>query len=130
LASAFEARRHTAWILRRHGLEHQVPAFSLLVSELVTNAIMHACPPYALVIDIESGSVRVSVEDGDLAGAPRVNTSARSRSRWGGHGLRIVEQLAADWGCEPAWCSDGHDRDAVLAGKTVWFTIDSPPEDR
>jgi anti-sigma regulatory factor (Ser/Thr protein kinase) len=117
LASAGRARRHTASILRGHGIEEQIPALMLLVSELVTNAVMHANPPYALVVDIEADTVRISVEDGDAADPPQLRSLEQPRSGRGGHGLRIVDQLADDWGWEVAQRS--------ATGKSVWFTIES-----
>ena len=79
---------------------------ALMVSELVTNALVHGTGTISLRIDVEQGSVRVEVSDqGEVALAPSPTPGAH-----GGWGLRIVEQLADDWG--------------VLDGSTkVWFRL-------
>ena len=79
---------------------------ALMVSELVANALMHGIGAITLRIGVEPGAVRVEVaDDGILAVAPRPAAGAR-----GGWGLRIVDQLADDWG--------------VLDGSTkVWFRL-------
>jgi anti-sigma regulatory factor (Ser/Thr protein kinase) len=86
---------------------------ALMVSELVTNALTHGTGTIALRIDVEAEALRVEVSDeGQLALAPRPTTGAH-----GGWGLRIVEQLAAEWG--------------VLEGSTkVWFRLAPPRAQR
>jgi anti-sigma regulatory factor (Ser/Thr protein kinase) len=81
----------------------------LMVSELVTNAVLHGLGAISLRIDAEADTVRIEVADeGNVAVAP----SPESRTH-GGWGLRIVEQLADDWG--------------VLDGSTkVWFRVGRP----
>ncbi len=79
---------------------------ALLVSELVNNALLHGIGAIRLRIDVESDGVRVEVSDqGNVAVAPNPTPGAH-----GGWGLRIVDQLADDWG--------------VLDGSTrVWFRL-------
>jgi anti-sigma regulatory factor (Ser/Thr protein kinase) len=79
---------------------------ALMVSELVTNAVVHGVGAISLRIDVEADAVRVEVADeGNVALAPSPEAGAH-----GGWGLRIVEQLADDWG--------------VLEGSTrVWFRL-------
>ena len=79
---------------------------SLMVSELVTNALHHGTGTITLRVDTEADAIRVEVSDeGNAALAPSPNPGAH-----GGWGLRIVEQLADDWG--------------VLEGSTkVWFRL-------
>ena len=78
----------------------------LMVSELVTNAVQHGIGAITLRIEGEPGTVRVEVaDDGFVAVAPSPVPDAH-----GGWGLRIVDQLADDWG--------------VLEGNTrVWFRL-------
>ncbi len=80
-----------------------------MVSELVTNAVVHGVGVISLRIDVEADAVRVEVADeGNVSVAPSPEPGAH-----GGWGLRIVEQLADDWG--------------VLAGSTrVWFRLSRP----
>ncbi|MEU3312718.1 ATP-binding protein [Streptomyces sp. NPDC006687] len=83
----------------------------LVVSELVTNANLHAGGCLQLVLT--SGDVlRIEVFDGSTA-LPRRDPSPR-RGIPGGHGLNIIDRLCDRWGSE----ADGH-------GKVVWAEIDS-----
>jgi anti-sigma regulatory factor (Ser/Thr protein kinase) len=81
----------------------------LMVSELLTNALVHGIGAISLRIDAEGDTVRVEVSD---EGAVRVAPSPTPGAH-GGWGLRIVDQLADDWG--------------VLKGSTrVWFRLSEP----
>jgi anti-sigma regulatory factor (Ser/Thr protein kinase) len=82
---------------------------ALMVSELVTNAVVHGVGGIWLRIDVAADAVRIEVADeGNVALAPSPEPGAH-----GGWGLRIVEQLADDWG--------------VLEGSTkVWFRLRRP----
>jgi anti-sigma regulatory factor (Ser/Thr protein kinase) len=91
-------------------------AATLLTSEVVTNAIQHTksgidgavtivvigVPRGVLVEVIDDGSAGVPIVKGDLYAAE-------------GHGLFLVQQLAAQW---------GYLRDP--AGTTVWFHLPTP----
>ena len=46
--------------------EEVVQVASLLTSELVTNAVLHAHPPVMLTIEVDAKQVRVTVEDGSV----------------------------------------------------------------
>jgi len=74
---------------------------TLLVSELVTNAIRHAGRSPDDEIRLEAryrdGSVRVAVHDG----GPGFDPYTAPRRHNGGHGLILVDRLADDWGVEP-----------------------------
>ncbi len=86
----------------------------LLVSELVTNAIVHGGPPVELHAASKGSGIRVEVRDG--AQRPPVLESATTVAgtpREHGRGLQMVATLADRWG----W--DGHP-----TGKTVWFELD------
>ena len=89
----------------------------LLVSELVTNACLHAGGPTELALHCTEERLRVEVSDGsDLPPVPRAPHQA---ARPGGHGLHIVNRLATRWGSEPH-----------RYGKTVWLEIAAPLLDR
>jgi len=82
----------------------------LLVSELVTNAVMHAGTPIELTVSLSHASeLTVSVGDGSPH-QPVPRSYGRTAST--GRGLRMVEDLADDWGV-----SVGE------TGKTVWFRV-------
>lgn len=83
----------------------------LLVSELVSNAILHA-PGMVEVSAHELGdTLRVEVRDGSSV-LPRVHD--HSVDATSGRGLQMVERLADRWGTEPGGPGQG---------KVVWFEI-------
>lgn len=79
----------------------------LAVSELATNAIMHAGTAFEVRIGYERGCVRVEVHDGS---AELPHPRAAGPDDLGGRGLMIVDRIADRWGVLP-------DAD----GKTIWF---------
>jgi anti-sigma regulatory factor (Ser/Thr protein kinase) len=87
-----------------------VETAALLVSELVTNAIVHGSGEASLVVEVYEGHVHVEVADSEptLDLRPlRVEPTSEH-----GRGLATVDALASSWGVEPR-----------LAGKAVWFDI-------
>src|SRR4051794_7920137 len=68
----------------------------LVVSELVTNACLHAGGPEELRLQCNRKSLRMEVVDGGT-GAPAPRTPHRA-GRPGGHGMFIVQRLCLDWG--------------------------------
>ncbi len=85
----------------------------LLVSEVVTNACLHAGGPRELVLRHSPGQLRVEVSD-DSSEHPQRRPPG-NRALPGGHGLIVLERLAKDWGSVPS--GDGR------PGKTVWLEI-------
>ncbi|MEU6314371.1 ATP-binding protein [Streptomyces sp. NPDC047014] len=83
----------------------------LVVSELVTNANLHADGCHELQL-LSGETFRVEVYDG-LRELPRLPSGSRPGTP-GGHGLQIVRRLADDWGAE------AHEH-----GKVVWAEIDA-----
>ncbi len=85
--------------------QRQDPA--LMVSELVTNAIVHGTGTISLRIEADPDALRVEVAgEGEVTVAPSPTPGGH-----GGWGLRIVRQCADEWG--------------VLEGSTkVWFRLD------
>jgi len=110
------ARTFVARTLAASHLKVDSDAATLLTSEIVTNAIQHtksgvdgsvtivviAVRRGALIEVIDEGSAGVPIVKGDLYAAE-------------GHGLFLVQQLAAQW---------GYMRDP--AGTTVWFHLPTP----
>jgi anti-sigma regulatory factor (Ser/Thr protein kinase) len=82
----------------------------LCVSELVTNAVLHAGTPCELAIEFSDERVRISVRDfaPDHLPVPR----EFSRTAPTGRGLHILA------GCTDAWGVERHD-----GAKTVWFEV-------
>lgn len=81
-------------------------AVVLCVSELVTNAIDHASPPYRLTVSRDDDRVRIEVTDSSLR-LPVVRDASSNSER--GRGIFILDQTASSWGVEP-----------TPAGKAVW----------
>ncbi|MDT0319569.1 ATP-binding protein [Streptomyces millisiae] len=88
----------------------------LVVSELVTNACLHAGGPEELRLGHGPKLLRVEVLDRGL-GVPAL-ASTRRAGRPGGHGMFIVERLCLDWGVV---------RETGATGKTVWAELAAPP---
>ncbi|MEW2302437.1 ATP-binding protein [Streptomyces sp. NPDC006655] len=87
----------------------------LVVSELVTNACLHAEGPDELFLACDNKVIRVEVSDrGNGQPAPRTPHRA---GRPGGHGMFIVQRLCLDWGVV---------RTPGAAGKTVWAELGAP----
>ncbi|MEU9237203.1 ATP-binding protein [Streptomyces subrutilus] len=68
----------------------------LIVSELVTNAVLHAKGPYALTVSLEEGWAGVAVSDGSADLAEHHRDGGQQRAETGGRGLKIVRELGAD----------------------------------
>jgi CheY-like chemotaxis protein len=111
LASLSAARRFVRDALTSESRE-LLELVTLLVSELVTNAVVHAGTDARVEVRLRPDAVRVDVHDDD----PRL-PAPRSAEEGGpgGRGLPIVDQVASRWGIEP----EG-------SGKVVWFEIDRP----
>ncbi|GLW51760.1 ATPase [Streptomyces sp. NBRC 14336] len=87
----------------------------LVVSELVTNACLHAEGPDRLRITCDNKVIRLEVSDRGT-GQPAPRTPHRA-GRPGGHGMFIVQRLCLDWGVV---------RTPGVAGKTVWAELGAP----
>ncbi len=85
------------------------------VSELATNAALHARTEFTVTVAGDGDVVRVSVSDGSVAG-PRMPRH-RDDEATTGRGLSMVAQLATAWGVDPG--RDG-------GGKTVWCEFPAP----
>jgi anti-sigma regulatory factor (Ser/Thr protein kinase) len=81
----------------------------LLVSELVTNSVLHGGPPVVVAVDCDEDTLQVRVRDGSNALPTRRETAAVDE---GGRGLALVAEMSSDWGVDP----DDN-------GKHVWFVI-------
>ncbi|AJP02330.1 ATPase [Streptomyces cyaneogriseus subsp. noncyanogenus] len=87
----------------------------LVVSELVTNACLHAEGPDELRISCDRKVIRLEVSDRGT-GQPSPRTPHRA-GRPGGHGMFIVQRLCLDWGVV---------RTPGVAGKRVWAELGAP----
>lgn len=82
-----------------------------LVTEVVTNSVLHARTRFVVRIeqDRESGAVRCSVTD---LSPVRLRKRAHSSAATTGRGLQMLERLSSAWGVETS-----------STGKTVWFEL-------
>ena len=90
-----------------------VEVVTLLVSEVVTNAVLHAGTEVVLRIGHEGTSIRVEVTDGSLTEPALRHFTGEAAT---GRGLWLVQELADAWGQEPKG-----------DGKVVWFEVDLAP---
>lgn len=85
----------------------------LLVSELVSNAVLHGSPVITLCVDLGPPCIGVGVRD-EGEGVPPTAVEPPPPWRPRGRGLMIVDRLSESWGVtvsEPP------------PGKTVWFEL-------
>ena len=106
------ARRHVRQILRDLQSEALEESAELGVSELVSNAVLHARTSFTLTVrTMTTGRVRIEVDDSSPAPAQPRRFSVAATT---GRGLQLVASLSFDWGIEHRPCAQG-------PGKTVWF---------
>jgi len=87
----------------------------LLVSEVVTNAVLHARSVIRLVVEDRDDVARVEVHDRSPM-PPRMHNFRLASAT--GRGLRLLDQLSRTWGVEVH--PDG--------GKVVWFEVGAPDD--
>jgi anti-sigma regulatory factor (Ser/Thr protein kinase) len=95
--------------------EEDVEAVELMISELVTNAVVHGSVPIRIEIEHNDYAVRAVVTDA----GPRMPVLRQAQTSTAhGRGLKVVSSLAHDWGV-----------DESESGKSVWFTLSCPSLD-
>lgn len=107
--SARQARRHVTSLLESAGLTDVADTAALLVSEVVTNALLHARSDASLSVSVHAGAVRVEVRDTSVVPVQRRSRSTEAAT---GRGLLLLDALSERWGTE-----NRHD------GKVVWFEL-------
>jgi serine phosphatase RsbU (regulator of sigma subunit)/anti-sigma regulatory factor (Ser/Thr protein kinase) len=97
------------------GTPERLDTARLLVSELATNAIVHAGSRFEVEVaqTTTPGVSRVSVTDG---GDGPVRSPQHEPRSEGGLGLTLVARLSRSWGVQPS-----------AAGTCVWFELDGEP---
>jgi anti-sigma regulatory factor (Ser/Thr protein kinase) len=123
-ASTYQAEgcvKDAAGIARvRHRVVEQLVAWgcadtdgvALVLSELVTNAVVHAGGAVDITVTNDGQRIRIAVRDNG-SGWPRV----REGGSGGGLGLHIVTKISERWGSE-----------ATNTGKIVWATVRCPAD--
>jgi len=113
-ASVAEARRWSVDVLDQAGAAELADTMALLVSELVSNVVLHARTPCCLSILQTGGRIRVEVQDGsDRLPGMRERTDPLAQS---GRGMQLVDALSCAHGVEPQ----------PGGGKRVWFELEVP----
>jgi anti-sigma regulatory factor (Ser/Thr protein kinase) len=109
-ANVGEARSWIDEYLAERAIEDTVrDDAQLVVSELVTNALMHGDGELVLRASVTATAVQVSVTD---AGDALPEVLPLDPTRIGGLGLIVVDRVAKAWGVSP-----------FPGGKTVWATL-------
>ena len=99
--------------LEHHGLGDLRDTAALVVAELVGNAILHARSDFVLQVELTDRWLHVRVSDGSSV----MPESREPAPATGGYGLRIVDDLADEWGIIVT----------SFDGKTTWATLSAPP---
>lgn len=112
LESTRAARHVVTAALEKSGSPHLADDAALVVTELATNAVVHAHSGFRVTLTLRQDAIRISVHDdqslpaADGGGAVAVLPAAPL------HGLGAVAALAARWGADPAG-----------TGKDVWAEL-------
>lgn len=109
--SVRKARQWVTDVLREVGRAELVPAAQAGVSELVTNAILHAEPPVTVRVRGTVEHPRVEVTDQSLV-PPQRGAAEDGQLTTFGRGIALVAAHAEKW---------GSDINFAGTGKTVWF---------
>jgi anti-sigma regulatory factor (Ser/Thr protein kinase) len=113
--SAKVARQFVAEVLGGWGCGALTEVAQLLVSELVTNALLHAGTVIEVDCRMREDAVRIGVSDRVEASGARRGFATDATT---GRGLVIVESLADDWGVS-----------RTGEGKCTWFDLRLPMVD-
>ena len=108
--SPHSARVFVAGHLAAAGRDDVLEVASLLVSELVTNAIQHAGSEVNVHLEVSADLVRVEVDDASPRAPLRLVVPEDAER---GRGLQLVEALASSWGVDQV----------PGDGKKVWFEV-------
>ena len=108
-SSVSRARREVRELLERGGRRDLVDAASLLVSEVVTNALLHAGTDMDVTGRLDDDGLVLTVGDGSPHLPSRRHYAATSGT---GRGLMMLDALGDDWGVTER-----------PGGKTVWFRL-------
>ena len=100
LPFAPEAVRSARSLVRECAAEMSPNAIAnaeLLVSEVVTNAVVHGAPDIGVTIVVERGELTVRIADGDTR-VPTLREQPMADAT-SGRGLRLVEAVVGRLGC-------------------------------
>ncbi|QWF21351.1 PAS domain S-box protein [Nocardioides sp. LMS-CY] len=107
------ARRLVRELLLRADSDDLVDAAELVVSELVTNALLHTATVIEVSADVDETGLLIEVADGSSTMPAERDFASLSGT---GRGLGLVHELTATWGVRP-----------VPDGKVVWARVTADP---
>jgi hypothetical protein len=129
------ARRLVVAALRRWGLDEAlVQDAALVLSELATNAVVHARSPFSVAVHLDDAKLRIAVQDacpltasggrddpihptgGPSAGPGLIPRAGHDLIPRTGHGLGLTEEISTRWGI-----------DGFSDGKVVWAELPYEP---
>jgi anti-sigma regulatory factor (Ser/Thr protein kinase) len=102
-----------SWFHQRECGDDASDTAALLVTELVSNAVLHGVGPslWLTVHETMTDVLRVAVRDGSQV-IPKCSSQAPDVNQPGGRGLFMVDSLSTSWGWE-----------SLGTGKRVWFEL-------
>ena len=106
-----QARRFVSDLLRAHGLRRVEVETLMVVSELATNAVVHARTTFSVGVAYANCTLTVTVHDRSEVMLRPTDSGSLAP---GGRGLFIVGQCSSEWGAE---------LDEDRRGKAVWARI-------
>jgi len=112
-ASLRRVRRFVVAELIAHGPLRLADVAAVVVTELATNALLHARPPYEVTLDHAGSRLVLGVVDGSPV--PPQLTYPVDPLRTTRYGLAMVNHLSVEWGVTPG----------ATGGKTVWAAFDT-----
>lgn len=88
--------------------EERTEDATLLVSELITNAVKYGSGPVSLTVEAADGRSRFMISDAGGGATPALRETGGTNT--GGYGLHIVDRIADEWG-------------VIHASMHVWFEL-------
>lgn len=113
LSSSRAARRFMAETLATWHCDELLDSVNLLVSELVTNAVVHAGSEAEVAVVLTPDVLRVEVADSGGGTPTKKHAEAWATS---GRGMALVDAVSSSWGVESR----------PGGGKIVWFELARP----
>lgn len=112
------ARRWSTELATRAGFSVEIDTVALLVSELVSNVVLHARTACELIMSVAGNVLRVEVRDGSNAMPAHAETIQADASSLSGRGMVLINALSTTHGAEAL----------PGGGKLVWFELQTLTE--
>jgi anti-sigma regulatory factor (Ser/Thr protein kinase) len=109
-SSVAGARRYVREVLERADAGDDSWLAVQVVSELATNAVVHAGTPFVLAVAYDDATIRISVTDGRPLARAVIRRFSNETTT--GRGLRLIQTVGRSWGVEQ-----------TASAKSVWCEI-------